>query len=473
MRQIVIHAPDPDLLATGLSGITPGVIEEILNQATRWDMHPQLMVDAQFASFYRELDPQLIVGDSGRRRSFRSWIPPWRAGRRGTQPHVLWHVPWTAARWLPPSDSTPLLVSLPSQPPSPLPFAGPPAAPAHCDTSRLLDRASLFTVPEQFSSGSVPTWHVGFERLGRPLLAMPKQDARHPKDVAQQFLWLYQQIVEARIPYELVDTPPRTPPSATTHRAQVPTIGLVICTFNRPELLRATLASLETTTLPTNTVVALVDDGSTDLETRQLIHAFALDTCPVHKIYRVAHDGFGVHDSLRIGWDYLHERYGLSYFVNLDSDTVLRREWLVKSLELFQRERARRGPLLVTGFHTTRHPIVEVAADHYRKASCGGVHMLFDGTLYEEVIRPSLRQDADPDHGWDWQVVDAMRSRGYPCLCTRPSVLQHIGMYGQYSRGRHWLSGKRRWDSADDFVPDDSALAGLNAYHTTTRPEAA
>jgi hypothetical protein len=151
---------------------------------------------------------------------------------------------------------------------------------------------------------------------------------------------------------------------------------------------------------------------------------------------------FTVHEALRDGYDaLLAAAPELKLLVNIDSDVRLRRDWLTTLRALFQRERPRRGPVIVTGFHAPNHPIVEVHDDHVVKASVGGVNLLFDVETYREVVRPQLALH------WDWHVTAEMVRRGFPMLCTRPSVVQHGGRRGRFSR-------PRRYDHADDFAAD-------------------
>ncbi len=221
-------------------------------------------------------------------------------------------------------------------------------------------------------------------------------------------------------------------------------IGLVIATYNRPDYCRRMLESLERSVLD-NTIVAIVDDASSSADTRQLIRGFSLGSTPVVKIFRTPRRGYAVHEALRDAWDVLANEYGCPLLANVDSDTIMKPEWLQRLVELFRRERARQGPLIVTGFNSHQHnEIVETAEDYYRKSAFGGLNMLFDADLYREVVRPSLRYEPMFQVGWDWHVMGQMQARGYPLLCVRPSVVQHIGAAGQFSR-----PGK--YDVADDY----------------------
>lgn len=210
-------------------------------------------------------------------------------------------------------------------------------------------------------------------------------------------------------------------------------IGLVITTRDRPDYLRPMLDHLSRSELH-RTIVAIVDDASTAGETRRLIRDLTLGSTPIVRLFRTPYRGYGVDESLRAGWDLLAGEYGCRLLANLDPDVIMKPDWLTRLVEVFHRERARQGPVIVTGFNARQHAILAETGDVCRKSSIGGLNMLFDAGLYAEVVRPSLRYDPLGEVGWDWYVVSRMRERGYPLLCLRPSAVQHIGAVGRFSR---------------------------------------
>lgn len=220
-------------------------------------------------------------------------------------------------------------------------------------------------------------------------------------------------------------------------------IGLAIATYNRPDYLRRMLEHLGRSGLQ-DTIVALVDDASSSGETTRLVRDVSLGPTPIVRIFRTRRRGYGVDEALRDAWDVLANEYGCRLLANVDSDTVMKPEWLERLVDVFHRERARQGPLIVTGFNARQHDVIAEAGDFCLKASIGGLNMLFDAGLYHEVIRPNLRYEPMGEVGWDWHVVARMRERGYPLLCVRPSVVQHIGAVGRFSHAGGY-------DVADDY----------------------
>jgi len=190
--------------------------------------------------------------------------------------------------------------------------------------------------------------------------------------------------------------------------------------------------------------VAVVDDASTSRMVLRLIEQFSLDDISLVKIMKQKNGGFDVHGSLRIGWDYLRKHFACRYLSNIDSDVDMKAGWLDRLQSIHQRERRRMGPLVVTGFNGHSHPVLKEFGDYYQKESIGGLNMFFDVDFYDEIVKPNLKYEQETRVGWDWLVVHAMWEKGYPLVCTKPSVLQHIGKRGIFS-------GPSNYDRAPDF----------------------
>lgn len=210
-------------------------------------------------------------------------------------------------------------------------------------------------------------------------------------------------------------------------------VGLVIATYNRPDYLRRTLEHLAHSALD-RTIVAIVDDASSSAETRHLVKDCSLGETPIVRLFRTRRRGYAVDEALRDGWDLLAHEYGCRLLANVDPDTIMKPDWLQRLIAVYQRERARQGPLILTGFNSRQHPTISENGDYCVKASIGGLNMLFDTDLYRDVVRPNLRYEPKAEVGWDWYVIASMRAHGYPFLSLRPSVLQHIGEVGRFSR---------------------------------------
>ena len=229
-------------------------------------------------------------------------------------------------------------------------------------------------------------------------------------------------------------------------------IGLVITTYNRPRYLQRTLEALQRSQLP-ETLLFIVDDGSDDLETLKMIKDFSLPATPVVKAYRIHKTGCAMYENLCYGWDLLLAEYGCCYLCNLDPDTVMKRPWLQTLRALHEQETESNAPVLVTGFNAYQHPILANNGNYYQKASLGGLNLFFDCVLYQTIVRPAL-----VDIDWDWRVVRAMQEQDYRILCTRPSVIQHIGREGFWSGKSNVFDFAVDYGSANPFYTMISTL---------------
>lgn len=231
------------------------------------------------------------------------------------------------------------------------------------------------------------------------------------------------------------------------------TIGLVITTYNRPDYLARCLQSVRRSRL-NGVVLLVIDDGSRDERTRRQIEQLAIPGSPVIKAYRAPEEGCHIHANLQYGWDYLHQQVGCTYLANLDPDTLVRPHWLTRLQALYQQMHPAAGPIIATGFNAHQHPVVATADNYYRKASIGGLNLFFEATHYAPLVRPTLT-----DLQWDLHLVTTMQARGYTFLCTRPSVIQHIGRQGLWS-GPHGI-----FDFAIDYWGTNPQWLRLVHWH--------
>lgn len=217
-------------------------------------------------------------------------------------------------------------------------------------------------------------------------------------------------------------------------------IGLVITTYNRPFYLHRTLASLRKSIL-TDTVILLIDDKSNDLHTLKLLIQFELENVPVIKFFRKKKEGCLMFENLQIGWTHLLKTFSCKYLVNLDADAIVKPEWLLTLRNVHQQQKLNNSHVLITGFNAYQHSIIRESKDYYYKKSIGGVNLFFDELLYQNTIKPSL-----VDLQWDDHAVALMNTNNFPIVCTKPSVVQHLGRTGLWSGQR---SGT--FDFAIDF----------------------
>lgn len=234
--------------------------------------------------------------------------------------------------------------------------------------------------------------------------------------------------------------------------------AIVIPIFNRSEYVKQCFDSLlKLTTKPD--LIVLVDDASTDISVRTEIGVF-ITLSALHKIeckIFTNEKNLGVRGSLKKGIEYLIEQKDIHYFINLDSDSVVKPDF-VKNLTILHKGFEDH---IISGFNciTKENPALPNAYDYFAyKVFCNGINMCFNRTQYEKYIKPSLAKDGN----WDYNTSLACQADNLPFIITTPSVVQHIGMVS--SMGHHHSSGA---DRASDFkmirLPDVT-LFGIDSH---------
>ena len=198
--------------------------------------------------------------------------------------------------------------------------------------------------------------------------------------------------------------------------------GLLIPSFNRPEYLEQCLDSLSKVEPLADLTVILLDDGSTNHLTHELIQNFKLNWAKVDKLFLRKNQG--IKHSLRIGFNYLFSS-DCDICINLDSDAIVKPQFLKVLKDL----KTRFPDSIVSGFNTlttdprtkkVRHPIAVQNEDHCIKQSIGGINMVLNRANYTEWVLPSL---IAPGH-WDWNVC----RKTMKFIVSTPSIVQHIGI---------------------------------------------
>ena len=222
--------------------------------------------------------------------------------------------------------------------------------------------------------------------------------------------------------------------------------GMVIPTWNRPAVLERSLASLRASEL-NDLVIVIADDASNLKETLAMINEFNIPDVPVIRMVRKKKMGTGVGFNLRNGWELLLERLECRHLAVLDSDTLLKKDWLHRLRALYRQLKQGHPRLVLSGFNTPKHPILQRSNGYCVKKSLGGLNMFFDSQLYTELLHTSTY-----DEHWDWYLVRLCQAQAIPLFAIRPSVIQHIGHHGVWSRG---LRG-HNW-APDFFLPEPLA----------------
>tara|TARA_B100000674_G_scaffold461453_1_gene440431 strand:- start:24 stop:833 length:810 start_codon:yes stop_codon:yes gene_type:complete len=232
------------------------------------------------------------------------------------------------------------------------------------------------------------------------------------------------------------------------NKLSVEKVGIVISCFNRPDYLSKTLKSIRKSNM-NNTILCLIDDHSADSNIWKIIQNFNIENskCEIIKIRN--NKNLGIRYSLKKGWDLLYPM--CTYLCNVDSDVIVKKDWLfrLRNIENKSKKIFNTHHVIVSGFNCTKsckHHIKEVYPLFYKKNTIGGINMFFNNYTYKNIIFPILSKGRI-NMGWDWEVCHKASDKKCPIIVTRPSVIQHIGIYGLNSSKK----GKIRYDIAEDF----------------------
>jgi hypothetical protein len=192
---------------------------------------------------------------------------------------------------------------------------------------------------------------------------------------------------------------------------------------------------------PENNLVLVIDDASTDMETKSMLIG-----CPYEVVLKKERKG--IKDSLMLGCRLLFDS-GCDIVMNFDSDAIISNNAIEVILEL----KLHYPDRIVTGFHSTtknadgteRHIILDELIGAYVKKSVGGINMCFDKLLYEKYMLPALQDIGN----WDHKTSIACHNDGVAILSVRVSVVEHIGWVSAMGH----TSGIEKPDTAHNFKP--------------------
>lgn len=175
-------------------------------------------------------------------------------------------------------------------------------------------------------------------------------------------------------------------------------------------------------------------------EIEKLLFEFNINNIPIIKIFKNKHGN--MFDSLKVGWDLLFNHCKCSKVMCLDSDTIVKQNWIIILNNLYEIIAKDNEYFIISGFNSTRHPshkIIKEESNYYIKYGIGGLNMFFSQKTYENIVRETLTSVS-----WDHVVVDKLNKKGV-FICSKPSVINHTGEYGL------WSKGKNSYDTSIDF----------------------
>ena len=176
-----------------------------------------------------------------------------------------------------------------------------------------------------------------------------------------------------------------------------------------------------------------------DTETSEFISQFSIKDVPVIKLFKSVH--YNMFDSMRVGWDMMSQ-FGCEYLVNLDADAIVNTQWLNRLQLIYDKYKKQHTDTqcILTGFNAASHDTVSIFDEYEIKKTVGGINLFFHRSLYHKIVRPELR-----DINWDHALSEKLASVNGSIVATVPSVVQHIGESGLWSR-----PGK--FDVSIDFI---------------------
>ncbi len=234
--------------------------------------------------------------------------------------------------------------------------------------------------------------------------------------------------------------------------------GVLIVSYNRPQYYKRCLESFSKAVVPHGTIFMLIDDCSTDPETKKLFNEFKIEGVPI--IRREYPANVGIAENIKIGFEFLFN-WGCDIVMNFDSDAIIKPSALEKLISA-----KRRYNNIVTGFNSKtknrngseRHEIVSYNDEVNFKKSVGGINMVVDRYNYDTFVRPAL----DGSGNWDHKTCINSFNAGYPIACLYPSVVQHIGY--ESSMGHSSEAPDVAEDFFDLYLPNVT-LIGADTNH--------
>lgn len=224
-------------------------------------------------------------------------------------------------------------------------------------------------------------------------------------------------------------------------------VGIVIVSYNRPEYFKQCLDSFKGAAIPTDSVVVLIDDCSTDGKTIEYFNSFHLSGINVQKIRNTTNKKIAA--NIKLGFE-LCFLQSCEVVMNFDSDAIIKPdaiEKLVKVKDSF--------PIhIVTGFNcitknldgTERHKILHTGNGYNTKKSVGGINFVIQEQQYKKYVLPALTKSIEHSGNWDHMSCINSEKDGNSIICITPSVVQHIGYVSSMGH-----SGIEPPDIADDF----------------------
>ncbi|MBQ9590191.1 MAG: glycosyltransferase family 2 protein [Butyrivibrio sp.] len=195
-------------------------------------------------------------------------------------------------------------------------------------------------------------------------------------------------------------------------------IVLGITTYNRLDTLKKSIVSLKSSKLPENCKFRIYDDHSTEYGIDQLKEIF-----PEAEVIYIQEQNQGSDGNIWTMYnDFVRRNKSGDIFVNCDSDLIYKKDWLYEAIKALKKSD---GVLSV--FNTGYHRTIAESEEFFEKEDIGSAGTVFDYEIVRMIIKkfPNIYSSA-----FDYKWCSFLRERGIRLLCTRRSLVQHIGIDG-------------------------------------------
>jgi len=221
-------------------------------------------------------------------------------------------------------------------------------------------------------------------------------------------------------------------------------VGIAITSYNRKELLEIclkTIARVKTDELFVHMIVH--NDGGSDFDVMEFFDLFNKKNKSVDEALFVNADtNLKIEGSLLYCFDYLFNK-GCELVCNLDADSVVKPSFLQDLIYTFKITGC-----ITTGFNTlskdangnVRHSLIANYNNYGLKKTIGGINIIFNKQMYNDIVRPALEGGED----WDWRMCAIVNAKNQDFGVVLPSVVQHTGEQSTFKQGHDF-------DEAEDF----------------------
>lgn len=205
--------------------------------------------------------------------------------------------------------------------------------------------------------------------------------------------------------------------------------GILINTFNRFEYAEKMLKSFSNTIFIPNTIVHVTDDCSTEEDLISFLEKYNIN----NKLITLNK----FKNSVNIGSKNNYKNSILSFedkdvdfIINLDSDCILNKNWLVKINELINNFNEN---IICSSFCCKYHNgnpsnyLKNISEDYYERETLNGLGVCFPKKLIDDFKIYTNK------HFDEYLCKELKNKHNMTCICTSMSYIQHIGVYGVHS----------------------------------------